>query len=394
MSDRAHLTPSSEVLSRIHDLRKRLQSVDMEGALLLSPQECYYYSGIGIDGAVFVPAEGEPIHLIKRNLAFACNHSALTRVQEFGKQSKIFETLRVKSESKLAIEADLLPFSFVEYLQSRAGRIHLVDGSQLFKQLRAVKSDYEIGLIGRAARTIDRVFGFCEETAQPEMTEVELSSRLDSWLLQNGHDGFITTHAFGSMMPQYSYVISSTAAAMNTTFTPVSSTGLSLKYPYGPSRTRIGRGRPFLVDACGNCRGYISDTTRTFVCGSFDKAARDQLDALNQLRTLISRGLGPGVNLGELYGHVLELARELGIEEYFMGVGPDKVAFLGHGVGLELDDLPVFHARGPELLVGNTLACEPKLIIPGRRVLGIEDTYAVTRSGSRRLSKAPDSYEI
>jgi Xaa-Pro aminopeptidase len=393
MSAKGAMVPPSEVLARIQNLREKLNDADLGGALLFSSQECYYYSGLGIEGAVFVPAEGEPRQFVKRNLAFCRKYSAIPQIQEYGKQSKLFETLGIKSGARVAIEADLLSFSFVEYLQSKAENLHLVDGSSLFRQIRAVKSDFEIDLIGRAAQTVDRMFGFCQETSRPDMTEIELSSRLDSWLLQNGHDGFITTHAFNSLMPQYSYVVSSAAASMNTYFTPVSSTGLSLKYPFGSSRTKIGRDLPFLVDTCGNSHGYISDTTRTFVCGRFDRESHDQLDALTQLRTFISRELKPGSNLGELYVRVLELTHELGIEEYFMGVGADKVPFLGHGVGLELDDLPVFHAKGPELVAGNVLACEPKLIIPRKKVLGIEDTYAIIKSGCKRLSNAQESFE-
>lgn len=394
MSTKTDTIPSPEILLRIQNLRKTLQGAELDGALLLSPQECYYYSGLGIDGAVLVPAEGEPVHLIKRNVEFGRAHSAISRIQEFGKQSRLFETLGIKSGARIAIETDLLPFSFVEFLQSKAKNVQLVDGSQFFRHLRAVKSDFEVGLIARAAGTIDRMFEFCEEIAGPAMTEIELSSRLDSWLLKNGHDGFITTHAFNSAMLHYSYVISSAGATMNTYFTPVSGTGLSFKYPYGPSRTKVGKDSPFLVDACGNCQGYVSDTTRTFVCGRFDRQTRDDLGALGQVRALIGSELRPGLDLGQLYGRVAELTRELGINEYFMGAGPDKVAFLGHGVGLELDDLPVFHASGPELLAGNVLACEPKLIIPGKRVLGTEDTYAITQSGCRRLSAARDSFEV
>jgi Xaa-Pro aminopeptidase len=149
-----------------------------------------------------------------------------------------------------------------------------------------------------------------------------------------------------------------------------------------------------LVDTCGNCQGYISDTTRTFVLGRFDPETRIQLDSLNQIRLLIQQELRPGVNLGSLYGRVLALSRELGIEEHFMGDGSDKVAFVGHGVGLELDDLPVFYSGGPDLVSGNVVACEPKLVFLGKKLLGIEDTFAVTETGCRRLSRARDSYEI
>lgn len=384
----------SEIESRIGSLRRRLNEQGIDGALLFSATELYYYSGIGLEGAVYVPADGTPIHLVKRNVALARLHSAIPTVRDFGRQSKFFETLGIKSETRIAIEADLLPFSFVSFLQSKAGGTQLVDGSLIFRQQRSVKSESEIELIEKAASIVDRSFDYCTRIAEPNMTEVELASRLDCWLLENGHGGFITTRAFGSIMPQYSYVVSSTASALNSYFTPVSSGGLSLKYPYGPSHQRIGRSSPFLVDTCGNCQGYISDTTRTFVLGRFDPETRSQIDSLNQIRLLIQQELRPGVNLGSLYGRVLALSTELGIQEHFMGDGSDKVAFVGHGVGLELDDLPVFYSEGPDLVSGNVLACEPKLVFLGKKLLGIEDTFAVTETGCRRLSRARDSYEI
>jgi Xaa-Pro aminopeptidase len=141
-------------------------------------------------------------------------------------------------------------------------------------------------------------------------------------------------------------------------------------------------------------RGYHSDTTRTFICGKFDDDLSAKLDSLSEVKNLLLKKMKPGVNLGNLYGEVLELSIELGIQDNFMGLDDDKVAFIGHGVGLELDELPVFYSKGPDLEQGNILACEPKIITPGREVLGIEDTYAITSSGNRSLSSAPDRYEI
>jgi Xaa-Pro aminopeptidase len=226
------------------------------------------------------------------------------------------------------------------------------------------------------------------------MTEIELSMRLDAYMVENGHAGFITTRSFTSEMLIYSYVVSSSGSTLNTFFTPVSGVGLSLKYPLGPTRQKLGRNRPFLVDSCGNMRGYHSDTTRTFICGKFDDDLSVKLDSLSEVKKLLLKKMKPGVNLGALYSDVIELSIELGIQDNFMGVDDNKVAFIGHGVGLELDELPVFYAKGPDLEQGNILACEPKIITPGRQVLGIEDTYAITSSGNSSLSNAPDRFEI
>jgi len=298
------------------------------------------------------------------------------------------------STSQVAIEGDVMPFSLVTFLQSKTKDIRLVDGSNLLRQIRSVKSDYEIDLMERAATLVDESFEYCTEIADPDMTEIELALRLDSWLVERGHAGFITTRSFNSAMVQYSYVVSSGGSTLNTYFTPISGQGLSLKYTFGSTRRKLGRNRPFIVDTVGNCQGYLSDTTRTFVCGQFTTEDRDQLDALSQIKQLITRSMKPRNNLGELYREVMDLSEVLGIHENFMGTSSDKVVFLGHGVGLELDELPVFYSKGPNLSLGHTLASEPKIIIPGEVLLGIEDTFAITDGGHKILSRAPATFEI
>jgi Xaa-Pro aminopeptidase len=394
MSDEYEKIPHSEIKYRIERLRNHLKGDNFDGALILTTTDLYYYSGYGGDGAIYVPTDGKPIHLVKRNLPLAKQYSGLSSVKSYGRQSKLIQNLEIESGTTIAIDADILPFSFVTFLQKQAEGIQFIDGSHLLRKIRAVKSSFEIDLIEQAATVVDESFEMCKEIAKPDMTEIELASQLDAWMLKNGHSGFITTRSLNSIMPSYSFVISSNSATLNTFFTPVSAGGLSLKYPYGPSNRKIGNNTPFLVDTCGNRQGYISDTTRTFVCGRFDSETQSQLDALAQVKQFLRRNLKPSNNLGQLYAEILELVKELRIHEYFMGTSSDHVPFLGHGVGLELDELPIFYSKGPNLEVGNVIACEPKIIKPKQIVLGIEDTYAITESGNQLLSKASDFFEI
>ncbi len=386
--------PKSETTSRTTRLQNLLRSEELDGALLMSVAELYYYSGIGSPGVVYVPTDGEPIRLSERNLNLVKTYSPLTDIRPLGRLSMLFDTLNVDSASQVAIEGDVMPFSLVTFLQSRAKDTRLVDGSNLFRQIRSVKSDYEVDLMEKAATLVDESFEYCIEIADPEMTEIELALRLDTWMVERGHAGFITTRSFNMAMVQYSYVVSSGGSALNTYFTPISGQGLSLKYTFGSSWRKLGRNRPFIVDTVGNCEGYLSDTTRTFVCGQFTPEIRDQLDALSQIRELIIRSMKPGNSLGELHNEVMHLSEELGIHDNFMGTNSDKVVFLGHGVGLELDELPIFYSKGPPLSPGNTLACEPKIIVPGEILLGIEDTFAVTEGDHKILSRAPVNFEI
>jgi Xaa-Pro aminopeptidase len=166
-----------------------------------------------------------------------------------------------------------------------------------------------------------------------------------------------------------------------------------MKYPFGPSHRKIGKG-PFFVDACGNHNGYISDTTRTFKFGKFSQSTHDQLHALIEIKNYLKKNLKPKVNLSQIFIDSYELAKEMKIIDHFMGEKEDKVAFLGHGVGLELDELPIIYSKGGISQQGNVIACEPKLIEKGKKVLGVEDTFVITDKGNTVLSTAPDFYEI
>ena len=385
--------PEKEIKSRVDSLRSTLAKSGIDGVLLLSTVEIFYYSGIGLDGAVFIPKEEEPIQLIKRNMNLANKFSAIQNIKQFGRLSQIFSTLKIADHSKIALELDILPFSYVKYLESTRNNVNILNGSDILRNKRAIKSEYEISQISQAASLVDSSFEYCTEIAKPEMSEIALAAKLDNWLLKNGHQGYISTRNFNSALLNYSYVIGRFSSTLNIHFTPISGWGLSLKYPYGPSKKKLGK-EPFFVDTCGNKNGYISDTTRTFVCGKFESDAKGKLEALIQIKEFLKRALKPQADLGEIYVESMSLAKELGIYDNFMGESQDKVAFLGHGVGLELDELPILYNKGHKLFSGNVLACEPKYIEKGKMILGIEDTFAITDTGKHLLSKSPDFFEI
>jgi Xaa-Pro aminopeptidase len=385
--------PKEEIETRHSRLRRYLTASDLSGILLFSNVEVYYYSGIGLEGAVFFPQNGEPVHLVKRNKELATEFSSIPNIVNFGSLSQIFKTLNVDNSSKIGVELDFLPYAYVQFLKTLVKGLNLINTATKLRELRARKTKYEISQIETAAKLVDRSFEYCTEIVRPEMTEIELAASLDKWLINEGHHGYITTRTFNSALLNFSYVIGRASSTLNIHFTPISGWGLSLKYPYGPSTQKIGKD-PFFVDTCGNYNGYISDTTRTFIIGRFNTETKSQIAALQQIKQLLKNEMKIGVNLGDVYEKAIDLAKELGILNNFMGEGEDKVKFLGHGVGLELDELPILYAKGNQIEKGNILACEPKFIEKGQKVLGIEDTYAITDSGAKLLSQSPDYFEI
>lgn len=111
-----------------------------------------------------------------------------------------------------------------------------------------------------------------------------------------------------------------------------------------------------------------------------------------EIQSLIRKEARPGVKTGELYDMAVNRAAELGYGDYFMGAGPQRIRFIGHGTGIELDEYP-FIAKGGQTPIeeGMCIAIEPKLIFPDKGVVGIENTHIVTRDGLTPLTLFEDA---
>ncbi len=98
----------------------------------------------------------------------------------------------------------------------------------------------------------------------------------------------------------------------------------------------------------------------------------------------------PGVICEDLYSKAIELVTKAGFADYFMGVG-QKAKFIGHGIGLEINESPVIAPRiRQELEPGMVFALEPKIVLPGVGPLGIENSWVVTAEGLEKLTLAPE----
>jgi len=104
----------------------------------------------------------------------------------------------------------------------------------------------------------------------------------------------------------------------------------------------------------------------------------------------VVESLGKGDDCSSAWDRGSSLAAELGHAEHLMGMAPDQASFLGHSVGLELDETPVV-ARGfnRPLAIGGTMAIEPK-VIHSDGAIGTEDTWVRTDEGMECLTSGAD----
>ena len=169
--------------------------------------------------------------------------------------------------------------------------------------------------------------------------------------------------------------------------TPLHGAGLSTAQGRGPSRRPLRRGDVVVIDLSGLAEGYVSDQTRTFFIGDPDPVLLRAYETCRRMLAECVALLRPGTPASALYERALEIAAEAGYAEQFMGAGDGRVRFVGHCIGLELNE-PPYLARGyaHPLESGNVAAVEPKLAFTGLGAVGVENSYLVGEDGPVQLT--------
>jgi Xaa-Pro aminopeptidase len=150
-------------------------------------------------------------------------------------------------------------------------------------------------------------------------------------------------------------------------------------------------GDAVLIDVSGLAEGYVSDQTRTFFVGRADPVLLAAYETCRRILAECAALLRPGTPGSAVYERALEIAREAGYGERFMGAGEGRVRFVGHCIGLELNEPPYLaHGYGEPLAEGNVAAIEPKLAFSGLGAVGVENSYLVGPSGPIQLTGASE----
>ena len=380
------LHPKSEIDGRIEKLKGRMD--DMDGALLFQAVDMCYFSGTAQDGLVYIPRDGEPIVMMKRSLERAKEESPL-EVRPLKNMRNLKEDLGIKTSATIGLEMDVLPCSFYFRVNKALGDASFVDVAERIKHIRSVKSQFEIKLAKEAAQMLVEGFSTVPDHIKEGMTEVELMCRMESEMRLMGHQGSLRFRRFNSIVPIGHIMSGSSAAIPSFLASPTGGRGTSVVFPHGPGYRKIKRNEPVFVDTVGICNGYIADATRIFSLGKIEPGLVEAYEASCQIEEAIAREMMPGRTARELFELSESEGARLGYGDFLGGPVGSKCGFVGHGVGLELDEYPVLAPLDHEIQEGMTIAVEPKIIYPGKGVLGVEDTFLTTSSGALRLTEMP-----
>lgn len=387
--------PLTELTARITSLQQALRERGTGGALILQKTDLYYFSATSQQGWLYVPDHGKPLLMVFKDFERARSESVLEQVVSLASPKRIPQMLAEYGyvlPATIGLELDVLPTNLFFQYQKIFPQAELVDVSTEIRLVRAVKSEFELALIAEAARGSDLVSARVSGLLEVGKTEIALAGELESYARSLGHQGIVRMRLWGSEL-FYGHLLSGSAAAVPSYLaSPTGGEGPSPLTGQGAGFKKIQRDEPVLVDYVFTFNGYLSDHARIFCIGSLPDELLRAHDAMLEIQEQTKKEARPGVASGEIYESMLAAAEKKGYGQWFMGVGERRIRFTGHGIGLELDEFP-FIAKGQSLVLEKNMviALEPKVIMPGKGVVGIENSHVVTEHGLEPLTKSPDA---
>ena len=379
------LLSHDESQRRLLKVRSQMDKSGIAAVLICDNANLYYLTGRVFAGYVWIPLKGEPVYFVKRPVEMEGDNVVSIR-----KPEQIPASTGIIPPEVLGLELDTVPYSMVTRLESLFPEARLADASAVMRQARAVKTDEEVRLIGESAMHQDHVYSLVPSYFREGMRDFELQVEIERASRLDGCLGLFRVSGPSMELFMGNVLAGDNADEPSPYDFAMGGAGMDPSLPVGCNGSIIKSGTTVMVDVNGNYTGYMSDMTRTYYLGEIAQLARKAHQLSIDICHRLEREGTPGAEARSLYQIAEDMVTEAGLHEYFMG-HRQKAGFIGHGVGIEINELPVIAPRSRDLLqVGNVIALEPKFVIPGTGAVGIENTYVVTPDGLRRLTDAPE----
>lgn len=394
----------NEGILRRQNILKQLKSLQADACLLSSPVNLYYFNNKIYKGYCYLPCRGEAVHFVRRPLDLKAEdigfpsdetgqkgpglhpdqaHFHLIRKVE--QLPEILKELGIAPAEKLMLEGDELSYAEWTRLQQCFPDSLLINGSRALRKARSVKTLYEQSLIRQSAQLHVESYRSIPRLFRPGMTDIELSIELERIMRLNGNLGLFRT--YGADMEVFmGSVLTGDNASVSSPYDFALGGAGHPSNPIGANGSPILPGKSVMIDMAGNFTGYLDDITRCYSCGKLPEKAYKAHRVALELQDRLQERLKEGEICEDLYHFSLDFVASQGLADCFMG-SRQQASFVGHGVGLVINELPVLAPKMKEALeAGMVLALEPKFVIEGVGAVGIENTFIVGRKQGEKIS--------
>ncbi len=374
-----------ELSQRWAKIRNEMKKDNTEACLLTSSANLFYSAGRVFKGYIYIGKEGDPLFFIQRPVGLKGDNIHYIKKQE--DILPLLKTLVNELPANIAVEADYLSYNDYKRLEKAFDGIEFKNANTLLRMARAVKTDYEIQKLKESGLKHAALYSHIPAIYEEGMTDTDISIELERLSRQMGSLGIF--RIFGASMEVFagSVIAGDNADSPSPYDFAMGGSGINPSLPVGADGTLLKPGMTLMVDLGGNFNGYMTDMTRVFVVEELkNDLAKKAHECSRIIQEEIKKIAAPGVEAKKLYEKALEIAESCDLKRYFMG-HTQQAGFIGHGVGIEINEMPVLAPRSRDILEkGMVFALEPKFVIPGVGAVGNENTFVVTDNGIEQIT--------
>lgn len=369
---------------RWNSVQKLLIEAGGDACLISSDVNIYYLTGQIFAGFLYLPAEGKPIEFVQRP-----SNLSGEQIVSIRKPEDIPELLKDRNillPENLFLEEDQISYGEFTRLKKAFNPTYTGNASAILRQARMIKTPWEIeqfrisaGKHAEAYREIPSVF-------RKGMTDIEFQIEIERIMRKHGSIGLFRVYGRNMDIFMGSVLTGNNAAKPSPYDFALGGAGIHPSIPIGASGETIREGTTVMVDMAGSFTAYLSDMTRVFAFGELTKEIYDTHRLSMDMHNRLMEEVKPGTSCSEIYEWSVQMTKKEGFAENFMGIA-QQAKFVGHGVGIEINELPVLTKNSKEILQpGMVFAYEPKFVLPGIGAAGNENTYLITDSGIEKLT--------
>ena len=389
--------PVSELERRIEHLSRALKEQNIAGVLVQHPVDLYYFAGGRQNASLFVPASGSkaskenggkgPVLMVRRSISRAKfeagEDNSPFEIVAFPRMKALVEFLQQRGvEQAPALQYGEIPSNFALRFTNILAPLGICgDATSVIHQIREIKSQWEIQQMKASAQVQAKMFEAVESKLKLGVSELELVAAAEEVSRREGFGGNIQMRRF-PLQCDRGVIVSGRAGGIPSFFdSAIGGTGPHPLSGMGSGFSKVKENQPILVDLVHAHRGYVVDKTRMFSVGKLSNSWHQRLEDMVEVSDTVVSSLGIGEDCSTAWEKGSQQAYQMGYEDNLMGMKPDQSKFLGHSVGLQLDESPVV-ASGFDrpLPVGGTMAIEPKVVYKEGSI-GIEDTWIRNSEG-------------
>ncbi|OAV73875.1 putative peptidase [Bacteroidales bacterium Barb7] len=365
-------------------IRQAMEAGGADSCLLCTDVNLIYATGRVYNGYFYLPAKGEPWFFVKRPSGLEGTYIRYIRKPE--DLPAAFAACGIPLPKKLLLEADELSYNDYMRLQAVFTPEETGNATAALRAVRCRKTPWEIAQFRVSAEKHAAAYAEIPSCFHSGMRDLEFQYEIERCMRRYGSMGVF--RAFGANMDIFmgSILAGENAGTPSPFDFALGGGGMNPSVPVGANGTVLKEGTAVMVDMAGNFTPYMTDMTRVFSVGKLsDTAYHAHRTALN-IQEEIMQAARPGASCADLYNLALAIAEKEGLSDRFMGT-KQQAKFVGHGIGIQINELPVLTPRSKERLeTGMVFALEPKFVIPGTGAVGIENSFLVTEEGVEKLT--------